>query len=337
MILIAHSMGGLVARYWLEVLGGWRSCRALITLGTPFQGSLDAVGYVANGYKKSFGDLNDVVRSCPAVYELMPTYQAILHDGEWWRSADVSIPRANADYLQAAAEFHAEITTARAANEKEQEYLDHGYSMVPVIGVRQTTHQSATFDGTRLELARTSPDWVDRELEGGDGTVPRTSAAPDETDTNPFGASFMGEQHGSLQNNLHAVGDLLERIRQSQAHTMRELQGSWRSRAKAIDVVVDDLVLPGEPVLINTRGVDSDGTSVLDVDLVGVITADPGNGMDPRPVTFEEGVDWLEVTIGDLPPGRYRVTISDSERTAAAPLPVTGLFEVAGTTAGAVV
>ncbi len=27
-ILIAHSMGGLVSRYYLEVLGGWQNCRA---------------------------------------------------------------------------------------------------------------------------------------------------------------------------------------------------------------------------------------------------------------------------------------------------------------------
>src|SRR5690606_41822734 len=42
-ILIAHSMGGLVARYYLEVLGGWDSCRALITFGTPHRGSLNAL------------------------------------------------------------------------------------------------------------------------------------------------------------------------------------------------------------------------------------------------------------------------------------------------------
>src|SRR5574341_2555668 len=37
-IVLAHSMGGLVARYWLEVLEGWPDCRALITFGTPYRG-----------------------------------------------------------------------------------------------------------------------------------------------------------------------------------------------------------------------------------------------------------------------------------------------------------
>jgi hypothetical protein len=35
-------MGGLVARYYLEVLGGWEKCRALFTFGTPHRGSLNA-------------------------------------------------------------------------------------------------------------------------------------------------------------------------------------------------------------------------------------------------------------------------------------------------------
>jgi len=38
LILIAHSMGGLVARYFLEVLEGWRDTKALITFGTPYRG-----------------------------------------------------------------------------------------------------------------------------------------------------------------------------------------------------------------------------------------------------------------------------------------------------------
>jgi len=37
-VVVAHSMGGLVARYWMGPLGGWRVCRALITLGTPHRG-----------------------------------------------------------------------------------------------------------------------------------------------------------------------------------------------------------------------------------------------------------------------------------------------------------
>jgi pimeloyl-ACP methyl ester carboxylesterase len=88
LVLVAHSMGGLVARYYLEVLDGghWRDCRALLTLGTPYRGSLNAANFLANGYKKwdiRLSTLTDVMRSCPSVYELLPSYRAIEVDGEW--------------------------------------------------------------------------------------------------------------------------------------------------------------------------------------------------------------------------------------------------------------
>src|SRR5262249_25461848 len=35
LIIIGHSMGGLVARYFLECLDGWRDTRLLLTFGTP--------------------------------------------------------------------------------------------------------------------------------------------------------------------------------------------------------------------------------------------------------------------------------------------------------------
>lgn len=38
--IVAHSKGGLVAVWWLLKLDGWRVCDRLITMGTPFQGSI---------------------------------------------------------------------------------------------------------------------------------------------------------------------------------------------------------------------------------------------------------------------------------------------------------
>ena len=58
LIFVAHSMGGLVARYFLEVLGGWKDARALISFGTPYRGSLNALGYLANGFAKGIGPLS---------------------------------------------------------------------------------------------------------------------------------------------------------------------------------------------------------------------------------------------------------------------------------------
>ena len=56
-ILIGHSMGGLVARWYLECLGGWQDTRALITFGTPHRGSLNAADFLVNGFVKKLGPL----------------------------------------------------------------------------------------------------------------------------------------------------------------------------------------------------------------------------------------------------------------------------------------
>ena len=79
-ILIAHSMGGLVSRYYLEVLDGWQDARALFTFGTPYRGSVNAVNVLANGFKKGGIDLikvlgmREIIDSLTSIYQLMPIY-----------------------------------------------------------------------------------------------------------------------------------------------------------------------------------------------------------------------------------------------------------------------
>lgn len=54
LVLICHSMGGLVARWFLEVLGGREITRQLITIGTPYQGSINALNNLVNGFSKGW-------------------------------------------------------------------------------------------------------------------------------------------------------------------------------------------------------------------------------------------------------------------------------------------
>ena len=82
LVLIGHSMGGLVARYFLECLDGWKDTRMLITFGTPYRGSLNAVDFIANGFTKKVGpfkvaDLSELLRSLTSVYQLLPIYPCI--------------------------------------------------------------------------------------------------------------------------------------------------------------------------------------------------------------------------------------------------------------------
>jgi len=47
--MVAHSMGGLVSRYYLQELGGHTRCRSLVTMGTPHHGTHAAFLYPGKG------------------------------------------------------------------------------------------------------------------------------------------------------------------------------------------------------------------------------------------------------------------------------------------------
>ena len=48
-----------------------------MTFGTPYWGAINAINYVANGYKEKLVDLTNLLRSFPSVYELMACYDVV--------------------------------------------------------------------------------------------------------------------------------------------------------------------------------------------------------------------------------------------------------------------
>ncbi len=331
-ILVAHSMGGLVSRYWIEVLEGWRECRALVTFGTPYRGSVDALGYIANGYKKAFVDLTKVLLSCPSIYELLPIYPAIQSGDTWYRPHEIDLPvfdRAMAglarDYAAAAAEFHRDIREAVANNSEDPDYL-RACTVVPYVGVHQTTDQSAMLEAGKLVLSTRMPTWIEDDVSGGDGTVPRVSAIPIEMESS-FASTFMGARHGGLQNVASGLDDLVERLRQSQSRHMQSIQGSVSPPQRAVDVLVDDLYLPEEDVVIRGRTVDADDNPTGEP-LRAVI--EPDLGGPPLVLDLKQGAAYDEATAPQLAAGRYRVTLELTDHTAAMAQPVRDVFEVSG-------
>ena len=81
LVFISHSMGGLVASYYVDVLGGHEVTGKVITLGTPHRGALNALVSLVNGVRKGIGpisfDLTDLSRSLPALFQLLPEYACI--------------------------------------------------------------------------------------------------------------------------------------------------------------------------------------------------------------------------------------------------------------------
>ncbi|MFS0704427.1 hypothetical protein AB6N23_07890 [Cellulomonas sp. 179-A 9B4 NHS] len=198
-VLVAHSMGGLVAKYFLEVLGGWRDTRALVTFGTPYRGSLNALDTLSNGVSKAFGlvDLTDLVRSFPSIHQLLPIYPCVEVDGMTLRLTELDAPLPGLDpgAVAAARRFHQEIEDAVRINNTLGEYATARYRTHRVIGTEHPTTESAALTGSVVTMRRSHV----LGTHGGDGTVPRVSASPLELDDDE-GAMFAGTRHSSLQN-----------------------------------------------------------------------------------------------------------------------------------------
>ena len=198
LILVGHSMGGLVSRYFLECLDGWKDTKALITFGTPYRGSLNALDALANGIKKGPLDISTLARQLTALYQLLPVYEcyeagsgALVRVGE-----TTGIPNVDPAKAAAALAFHREIEAAVKSNQSLSQYRQSGYRIYPVVGVAQQTNLSARLREGTVEMLQTYKG----EALGGDGTVPRVSAIPIELSADPSSAMYAATQHGSLQN-----------------------------------------------------------------------------------------------------------------------------------------
>jgi len=116
-ILIGHSMGGIIARYYVEVLQGWEKCKTLFTVGTPHRGSVKILNYLSNGYKKLFIDVTEVLRTLTSAYQLLPIYKVLKVGDEFIRVVDShNIPGIEQNKVKVGLEFHQELIEAVKKN-----------------------------------------------------------------------------------------------------------------------------------------------------------------------------------------------------------------------------
>lgn len=197
LVLVAHSMDGLVARYFLEVLDGWRDTRAPITFGTPYRGALNAVDAISNGLvEMGVVDLTPLARSINSLYQLLPVCPCVQDPGGALRRVrDGGIPHADATRVANAFEFHEEIHGAVEAHAQDEAYRRERYRIYRIVGYRQPTYQSGTIVGNRVELHYS----LGGQDMHGDGTVPRVSAMPAEA-TDAAQGMFAATRHVALQN-----------------------------------------------------------------------------------------------------------------------------------------
>ncbi len=184
--IIAHSLGTLVSRYYIERLGGKHKVGRVLLIGGPHQGTpriasdlVQGVGLLPFGL---LGDrLLDVIKTFPSVYQILPTYPCAIdqHDQPIDLLADEHwLPAEQIPMLRQAREFRAELGTR---------------SSVPALSIYGYGMETLT----DLQVTR-DPDgrWskLDSQVKpGGDNRVPEHSAILDGSDVHP-----IQQGHGSL-------------------------------------------------------------------------------------------------------------------------------------------
>ncbi len=195
-MLVGHSMGGVVARVALAASAGRIS--RVVQLGAPNAGSFAAVlalrGVYVTVRKLAALDLRHdaedlarmVFRSLPSLHELLP--DPVLADGPDFFDA-ANWPR---DTLRPDPRLLLEAVAARHRRPDVDQRCLH------IVGVRQETVTGAELGAGGFSF---------RLSHEGDGTVPRVLAEMPGTPT-----WFVAEKHGGLPNNgrvISAVADLL--------------------------------------------------------------------------------------------------------------------------------
>lgn len=329
-ILIAHSMGGLVSRHYLEVLEGWRDCKALITFGTPYRGSVNALNTLANGYKKLFVDLTEMLRSLTSVHQLLPIYEMLNVNGKYQRVAETNdVPGVTSKVAKDALAFHRDIEDAVKLHKNDQGYRDN-FKILPIIGTQQSTLQSAVLENGKVTTSSNLPGKIDAGLGGGDGTVPRGSATPIEL-SDAWLDTFVVERHASLQNNVHILSDVRERLVTMQSSGLAGMRGRIVKRGEekppAISIGLDDFYTTSEGVSLRAEVINAESSAFGN--LVARITS-VGKPEQKIEQFLSQADDAWMLTLNDLQPGIYRIKVSATESGAQGPNSISDVFEVVG-------
>jgi len=183
--IIAHSMGCLIARHYIERLGGKRHVERVILLGGPHAGNPYAfAGLLSGPHLLPLGMKNaqwrEQLATFPSWYQILPTNQCV-SDGDTWLDVlgdDSWVPERHRPLLHDARRFREELGTHSSV----PAVCVFGYGVRTIAGA--SVERSAGGEVIRADL---------RYTDAGDGMIPQDSAILPGAEIHP-----VRQHHGSL-------------------------------------------------------------------------------------------------------------------------------------------
>jgi len=194
--IIAHSMGSLLSRYYVDRLGGHRRVERLVLLGGPMLGAPKTVLNLAIGADLlPFGvmgtRLRDVLMTFPSIYQLLPSYPCCAESGAAinWLSDELWVPENCRPFVRTAAQFRSELRPSPAV----PTVCVFGYNLKTVTSLHVERNGSGMCDVVEgvIDL-------------GGDGSIPESSATFQGVEIHP-----VQQYHGTL----HVDQDVKKRLK----------------------------------------------------------------------------------------------------------------------------
>lgn len=292
LVVVAHSMGGLIARRAvLQEAGLASQVRMLVTIGTPFYGSMQAVEMLATGKGAPVPAraARDLARTCPGVYDLLPRYECVeaLTGRRLLTAIDIGCIGGDARMAAAAESRWASLGLERDAD--KQSPVKH----VAIVGGEQPTAASLSF----YQGGFSTSDAVAGVEEFGDGTVWRRSAAPPNTESH-----IVVQTHTALPVTKQTLSVLTDKV-------LNRDSGPWLG-TRPVGVSFPAIAVAWQPVRLVIRDVpDALGARPGDPRDLQVTCVDLVRGTSPTWPTGRSVGDRVEVVHPGLPAGLFQVSV----------------------------
>lgn len=308
-VLVAHSMGGLVAAWWWAFMSEGIDVDQIITLGTPFRGAAKALDTLLNGMR--IGPyvpqaVTDTVRTWDSVFDLLPHYQVV--DGNDKYRYPYELP---SGITSAVAGFSGKALNAYQKNQRLHDALvnkvaESGRNPFTVYYSQgHTTLGCASIDAHSdgLVVAKGNPRVIPASWDGGDGTVPMFSTIPRVVERDVSRWRRLAGKHQDLVEEKSVFEHLSE---YSRARLPAAARGGGYEVSAYLQLDLDDVVLAGTEAEVRLRVVDKDGNA-LDPKNVG------GNVRGHRFVAERSDDGWWLARLPRLEEGVHSVMLSATE------------------------